>query len=202
MTLIPWVILIACDSITTTDNLLDIPDYPPPTFQEATSGLALQIPATVLPTASVTDSSVDADAHEDENEPQAGPSRRSEQFVQQSASATSDSDSSSSHSSQDFCDLPSDETAPSTPRKKPKESQRGLAFPSTPLRGRNKSRAAHDHAEADELEAQPVAATRRHNSLSPLRIFPSLHLALHDRAATKNVLSGRIDRKKSKLIRR
>ena len=184
MTLIPWVILIACDSITTTDNLLDIPDYPPPTFQEATSGLALQIPATVLPTASVTDSSVDADAHEDENEPQAGPSRRSEQFVQQSASATSDSDSSSSHSSQDFCDLPSDETAPSTPRKKPKESQRGLAFPSTPLRGRNKSRAAHDHAEADELEAQPVAATRRHNSLSPLRIFPSLHLALHDRAAT------------------
>ena len=127
---------------------------------------------------------MDADAHEDENEPQAGPSRSSGQAVQQSASATSDSDSSSSHSSQDFCDLPSDETAPSTPRKKQKESLRGLAFPSTPLRGRNKSRAARDDAEADELVAQPAAATRRHNSLSPLRIFPSLHSALHDRAAT------------------
>ena len=116
---------------------------------------------------------MDADAREDENEPQAGPSWSTGQSIQHiSASATSDSDSSISHSSQNFCD-----PAHTTPRKKRKESLRGLAFPSTPLRGRNKSRAAHDD------EAQPVAVARRRNSLSPLRIFPSLHSALHDRAA-------------------
>ena len=120
------------------------------------------------------------DAHEDEN--QAGPSRSNEQAVhQRTSAATFDSDSSGSSESLDFCYL--DGTTPATPRKKAKQDHH--TFPSTPLRGRNKSRTmSHDDAEDGERVTQPVAATRRHNSLSPLRIFPSLHLTLHDRAAT------------------
>lgn len=148
--------------------MLDIPDYPPPTFQEAISSLALQIPVTTT----------DVDAHEDENH------RSNDQAVQQRASAF-DSDSSSSDSSHDFCDIRSDETPPATPPKRAKANHHGLAFPSTPLRGRNKSRTVlDDDAEGGSVTTQPVAATRRHNSLSPLRIFPSLHLTIHDRAAS------------------
>jgi hypothetical protein len=175
LTLIPWVIFDPCDGLTWTDNrswlLLDIPDYPPPTFQEAISSLALQIPVTAT-------EGGDVDAHEDVNR------RGNEQAVQQRTSATFDSDSSSSDSSHDFCDVRNDETAPATPPKKARNLH-GLAFPSTPLRGRNKSRAMHDDAEGGHVTTQPAAAaTRRHNSLSPLRIFPSLHLTINDRAAS------------------
>ena len=116
------------------------------------------------------------DPHEHENR------RSNEQAVQQRTSF--DSDSSSSDSSHDFCDIRNDETAPVTPQKKAKGNQHGPASPSTPLRGRNKSRAT-SHARADGGPAtQPIAPTRRHNSLSPLSIFPSLHSTIHDRAAS------------------
>ncbi|KAK2461163.1 hypothetical protein APHAL10511_006690 [Amanita phalloides] len=158
---------------------MDIPNYPPPSFQEATSGYS----TSTLPVVEIADANENQTAFHQANEQAVD-----HHPVDHRTSPTFDSDSSSSDSSHDFCDVPGTQImATQTPRrKKGKEHQRGLAFPSTPLRGRNKSRAMlHDDLEVEDRVAQPVASTRRHNSLSPLRtLFPSLHFTLHDRAAS------------------
>ncbi|KAF8627107.1 hypothetical protein AX15_004535 [Amanita polypyramis BW_CC] len=153
---------------------MDIPDYPPPSFQEAISSPALSI----SPTAAVSHtppqpSITDTDAREHDNEAEADSSPRNAHIVEPPPSVVSDSDS-GSDSSHDFYHVP---------HVKVKDGQHGLTFPSAALRGRTKSH--RDDLETDEYIVHAVSATRRHNSLSPLRtLFPSLHFTLHDRAAS------------------
>ncbi|KAF8633138.1 hypothetical protein AX17_004639 [Amanita inopinata Kibby_2008] len=176
-----------------------VPDYPPPSFQEAISSPPVSV--------SSSTATVENNNHTEPNSQTSLNGSLPHQAVARSAEirererplshpnfTTFDSDS-SSDSSHEFVDVPNtrddDTQASSQARLKQGESSaqctHGHVFPSARGRARNRSRAIlDDFPEEEEEEERPTQrlSTRRHNSLSPLRIFPSIHLTFHDHAAT------------------
>ncbi|KAM6503236.1 hypothetical protein JOM56_000179 [Amanita muscaria] len=167
---------------------MDVPNYPPPSFQEAMS----DSPVPVSPTAPTMPPQGEGTTTTQAQEPDARPNDQENVHINlQRASATFDSDS----GSDEFVNVPGTrDDVLRDPRQEigneqemETESQGSLTFPSSLSRGRRGARdVVDDDDQAEEEEVEQVAATtRRHNSLSPLRtLFPSLHFTLHDRAAS------------------
>ncbi|PFH48050.1 hypothetical protein AMATHDRAFT_49837 [Amanita thiersii Skay4041] len=168
--------------------LMDVPDYPPPSFQEAISSTPISLCPSLasVPVVNVNDRLPPPNVL---NHAVSNPELRDHPISDahfRGSDSRSDSGSDSSH---DYVDVPverDNQLTVAVLHEQVKHVEQDQHVADLPVsRGRVKDRCQGMRDYEPEIEEERPAHPRRHTSLSSLRtLFPSLSLPFHDRAAS------------------